>query len=54
MQYVTACKHELSQFLYEFYFMYFNFFSEAFHYFPFMENFLDPLFMLLFTVSARQ
>ena len=34
--------------------MYFIHFSDSFYYFPFMEIFLDLLFMLLFIVSARE
>ena len=32
----------------------FKYFTKAFFYYPFMENFLDLLFMLLFIVSARE
>ena len=54
MQYVTACKHELSQLLYELYFMYFKIFFHAFYNFLLRENFFDLLSVLLFIVSARE
>ena len=34
--------------------MYFIYFSDAFYWFPLMENFFDLSFMLLFIVSERE
>ena len=54
MQYVTTCKHDILQRLYELYFMFFNYFFDAFQKFPPIENFFDLLLMLLFIASAQE